>query len=291
MGAALQGRRIVVPETRELDLLARMIAAEGGEAVRCPLVAIVDAPDPAPVREWLYRFRDVPCDDLILLTGEGLRRLHAAARKAGLEGDWQRGLATARIITRGPKPVQALREPGLRAREPTTAGVIAALAHEDLRGRRVGVQLYPDNPNAELLDFLAGAGAMPDAVVPYAYAPKADSERVCAVIDMMAAGDVDVIAFTSSPQVRRLFAVAQAADCEATLRAALARTRVAAVGTVVAQTLRACGVAVAIAPSEAFFMKPLIRAIAAALAAAPAAPPDAAAGGIRLQKPAAAART
>src|SRR5579875_3298637 len=82
MGAALQGRRIVVPETRELDLLARMIAAEGGEAVRCPLVAIVDAPDPAPVREWLYRFRDVPCDDLILLTGEGLRRLHDAAREA-----------------------------------------------------------------------------------------------------------------------------------------------------------------------------------------------------------------
>jgi uroporphyrinogen-III synthase len=272
MGAALQGRRIVVPETRELDLLARMIAAEGGEAVRCPLVAIVDAPDPAPVREWLYRFRDVPCDDLILLTGEGLRRLHAAARKAGLEGDWRRGLATARIITRGPKPVQALRalglEPGLRAREPTTAGVIAALAHEDLRGRRVGVQLYPDNPNAELLDFLAGAGAVPDAVVPYAYAPKADSERVCAVIEMMAAGDVDVIAFTSSPQVRRLFAVAQAADCEATLRAALARTRVAAVGAVVAQTLRARGVAVAIAPPEAFFMKPLIRAIAGALAAA-----------------------
>src|SRR5579875_3462305 len=103
MGAALQGRRIVVPETRELDLLARMIAAEGGEAVRCPLVAIVDAPDPAPVREWLYRFRDVPCDDVILLSGEGLRRRHSGARKGRLAGDWRRGLATGRTITGGPK--------------------------------------------------------------------------------------------------------------------------------------------------------------------------------------------
>ena len=59
---------IALPETRELDRLARMLEEQGAETLRCPMVAIKDAPDPLPVREWLGRF---PFDDLILYTGEG----------------------------------------------------------------------------------------------------------------------------------------------------------------------------------------------------------------------------
>ncbi len=270
MQAALTGCRIVLPETRELDLLARLIEAEGGEAIRCPLVAIIDPPDPAPVAAWLERFLRDPGDDLILLTGEGLRRLDAAAGAAGIASGFRQALAHPRKITRGPKPAAALRalglEPDLRAPEPTTEGVIAALAAQDLRGRRVGVQLYPDTPNRRLLDFLAEAGARADPVLPYAYASAADAGRVVEIIDRMAEGGVDVIAFTSSPQVRRLFEVARISGREATLAAALARTQVAAVGPVVAAELEARQVKVAIAPQDAFFMKPLVRAIAAAIA-------------------------
>ena len=69
---ALSGRRIALPETRELDRLAHMLEEEGAETLRCPMVAIRDIPDPAPVRDWLMR---LPFDDLVLFTGEGLRRL------------------------------------------------------------------------------------------------------------------------------------------------------------------------------------------------------------------------
>ena len=48
---ALSGRRIALPETRELDRLARMLEEQGAETLRCPLIAIRDAPDPAPIRE------------------------------------------------------------------------------------------------------------------------------------------------------------------------------------------------------------------------------------------------
>jgi uroporphyrinogen-III synthase len=270
MQGSLTGRRIVVPETRELDLLARMIEAEGADAVRCPLVAIVDAPDPAPVAAWLDRFAGDPCDDLILLTGEGLRRLHASALAAGAEKAFLGALVHPRKITRGPKPARALRElglePDLRAVEPTTDGVIAVLSPLALQGRRVGVQLYPDNPNDKLLDFLAQAGARPDPVLPYAYASATETSRVIEIIDDMAAGRVDVIAFTSSPQVRRLFEVARTASREQTLQDGLALTRVAAVGPVVSAELEARQVKVAIAPQDAFFMKPLVRAIATAIA-------------------------
>jgi hypothetical protein len=50
VGGAMAGLRVVVPETRELEVLARMLERQGAEAIRCPLVAIIDAPDPAPWR-------------------------------------------------------------------------------------------------------------------------------------------------------------------------------------------------------------------------------------------------
>jgi uroporphyrinogen-III synthase len=49
----LSGRRIALPETREIEQLARMLEQQGAETLRCPMVAITDAPDPMPVREWL----------------------------------------------------------------------------------------------------------------------------------------------------------------------------------------------------------------------------------------------
>ena len=96
------------------------------------------------------------------MTGEGLRRLLGFARRLDLEPAFLNALGAARKITRGPKPVRALREIGLAADvpadEPTTEGVIAALERHDLTGRRVGVQLYPDNPNERLLKFLKVLG-------------------------------------------------------------------------------------------------------------------------------------
>jgi uroporphyrinogen-III synthase len=262
----LSGRRIALPETRELDRLVRMLEEQGADTLRCPMVAIKDAPDPQPIREWLTRF---PFDDLVLFTGEGLRRLHGFAQRFDLEQAFLDGLQAACKVSRGPKPERALRELGLksdlRAEEPTTDGLIATLSAHDLRGRRVGVQLYPNMPDTRFTDFLHNAGAEADPILPYVYAPAADDEKVVALIDQMASGGVDAIAFTSSPQVRRLFEVASANGREAVLRTALQTTAIAAVGPVVADELRRRGLNVTITPDHSYFMKPLVSAIAAAL--------------------------
>jgi len=270
MAEELSGRRIVVPETRELGQLVRMLEERGAEAVPCPMIAIRDVPDPAPVEAWLRCFADGACDDLVLMTGEGLRRLLGFARRFDLEPAFLVALGAARKITRGPKPVRALREIGLAsdvpADEPTTEGIIAAMGRHDLSGRRVGVQLYPDNANERLLKFLKGAGAEPDPVLPYVYASEADDARVIAVIAEMAAGRVDAIAFTSAPQVRRFRDVARASGREAELLQGFERIAVAAVGPIVAAELEALGVQVNIMPRDnTFFMKPLVRELAAAL--------------------------
>src|SRR4029077_7322089 len=115
MTEELSGRRIVVPETRELGQLVRMLEERGAEAIPCPMIAIRDAPDAEPVLDWLRWFVKGMCDDLVLMTGEGLRRLLGLARRTELESTFLDALHTARKITRGPKPVRALREVGLDA--------------------------------------------------------------------------------------------------------------------------------------------------------------------------------
>jgi uroporphyrinogen-III synthase len=262
----LSGRRMAIPESRELDRLARLLEAEGAETLRCPLVAITDTPDPLPVQEWLGRF---PFDDLIFYTGEGLHRLHSFARRFDLEAGFLDGLRSARKVTRGPKPERALRELGLksdlRTAAPTTEGLLATLSALDLRGRRVGVQLYPGAPETRLTGFLQGAGAEPDTVLPYVYASAAEDQHVIELIDRMAGGGVDVIAFTSSSQVERLFEVAKSAQREERLQNALQATAIAAVGPVVAEDLRRRGLEVTITPDHSYFMKPLVTAIVTAL--------------------------
>ena len=266
--ARLTGLTVMVPESRELDLFAGMLEGEGARTVRCPLVTILDLADPAPVEAWLHRLIAGSFDDLILLTGEGFRRLMGVADRAGIKAEAVAAVGQLRTIIRGPKPAKALREnglaPGISAEAPTTVGVIATLKGLDLRGRRVGVQLYPGNPNAPLLDALRAAGTTADTIVPYRYASDSETDAVATAIRTLAAGGADFIAFTSTPQIDRLVKVAEERGLQAELKAGLSRTRIAVAGPIVAKLLRDMGFAIAAMPESNFHMKPLLNAMAVA---------------------------
>lgn len=270
----LAGRTIALPETRELDRLAQLLEEEGARTLRCPLVAILDAPDERPGLAWLGALVAGELDDLIFLTGEGLRRLVALAERHGLRGPVVEALGRARTITRGPKPARALHElglgPTLPAAVPTSAGVMEALASLDLRGRRVGVQLYGEEPNRPLVEFLERAGATVSVVAPYVYASASDAGRVASFIDALAAGQLDAVAFTSASQVDRLWQVAREAGAEERLAAGLARVRVAAIGPIVIEALAARRVRVDVMPEKSFVMRRLVNALVEALGPVPA---------------------
>src|SRR3954447_8897113 len=210
----LKGRVIAIPETREVEIFASMLERRGATVVRCPMVAILDAPDPAPVLEWSRRFASGSCDDLILLTGEGLRRILSCIERnePALKDTFIKALGPVRKITRGPKPARVLRElgfkPDIAAEVPTTEGVINSLRSQDLKGHRVGLQLYGTEPNRPLVDFLEQAGASVSVVAPYVYADAADDQAVLTLISRLESGEIDAVAFTSTPQVERLFAIA-----------------------------------------------------------------------------------
>ena len=267
MAGALEGLRILVPETRELDLFVGMLEKEGAVALRCPLVRILDLTDTAEAETWITRLIAGEFKDVIWLTGEGLRRLLPIAERTGRRSAFVDALGKVRSIARGPKPVRALRElglvPGLQAAVPTSQGVIDALADEDISKRAIGVQLYPGDGGKFLLDSLANRGAIVFPVTPYRYASAADATQVADAIRALTGGKIDMIAFTSSPQVERLFEVAGETGLEQALHEAFARVRVAAIGPVVEDTLQRYGAVTVLRPESAFHLKPFVRAIAA----------------------------
>jgi uroporphyrinogen-III synthase len=270
MSDRLNGYRILILETREEAQFSRLLAEQGADVLQCPMFTIHDAPDPAPIEAWIRRFVATPCDDLVLMTGEGLRRLMKVARRTGVEQDFIAALARARKFARGPKPGRALREIGLEPQatteKPTSEGIAEMLARLDLGNHRVGLQLYPDRDHAALIGAITAQGAEVDAVLPYVYDAQAAETNIIAAIDEMARGAIDSIALTSSGQVRRLMEVARAHGCEDRLREGLKRTPIASVGPVVSDELKSHGLRTDISPAnDAFFMKPLISAMAIAL--------------------------
>jgi uroporphyrinogen-III synthase len=217
---------------------------------------------------------------MVLLTGEGLRRLMKVVRRIGVEQPFVAALGKARKFARGPKPGKALREIGLEPQvtteKPTSEGVADMLSRLDLKGRRLGLQLYPDKDHNVLIGAIKAQGAEVDTVLPYAYDAQAADANIITAIDEMAEGRIDAIALTNLGQIRRLIEVARARSCEDRLREGLERTPIASVGPAVSDELKSHGLRTDIYPAEdAFFMRPLISAMAVALAKNP---PRAAAG-------------
>jgi uroporphyrinogen-III synthase len=264
MSESLTNRTVALAEGRQLEDLARLLEAEGATALRYPLLSILDAPDSAPVLDWVRDLIAGRFALVVLMTGEAVRRLLTLAEREGIRDELVAALGRAPTLTRGPKPARALQEIGLlptrTARTPTTDGVIATLRDDELAGRIVGYTLA-GVPNPALEQYLRESGATPRPVLTYVYAPASSADRVRELIERMANDGVDVLVFTSSPQVDRLFEVAKEIGAQASLDAGLARTRIAAIGPVVADTLLAKGRKPDICPEQGWVMKNLVRQI------------------------------
>src|ERR1700736_2494112 len=274
MADRLNGYRILILETREEAQFSRLLIEQGADVLQCPMFTIHDAPDSKPIEAWIRRFIEKPCDDLVLMTGEGLRRLMKVARRIDIEQDFIAAVGRARKFARGPNPGRALREIGLEPQvtteKPTSEGIAEMLSRADLGGHRVGLQLYPDKDHSVLIEAIKAQGAEVDTVLPYVYDAQVADANIVTAVDEMAQGRIDAIALTSSGQVRRLIDVAQAHGCQARLREGLARTPIASVGPVVSDELKSHGLRTDVYPAnDAFFMKPLISAMAAALGRSP----------------------
>src|ERR1700730_2065820 len=92
----LDGYRILILETREEAQFSRLLTEQGADVLQCPMFTIHDAPDSAPIEAWIRRFIENPYDDLVLMTGEGLRRLMKVGRRTELDRDFIAAVGKAR---------------------------------------------------------------------------------------------------------------------------------------------------------------------------------------------------
>src|SRR5882672_11869635 len=182
MADRLNGYRILILETREEAQFSRLLTEQGADVLQCPMFTIHDAPDPAPIEAWIKRCVDAPFDDLVLMTGEGLRRLMKVVRRIGIEPEFIAALRKARKFARGPKPGRALREIGLEPQvtteKPTSEGIVEMLSGLDLTGHRIGLQLYPDKDPTALTGPTTARGAEVNILFPFVSAARAPEASI-----------------------------------------------------------------------------------------------------------------
>lgn len=265
MTASLDGKVIATTEARRARELATLIEKLGGVPYSVPAVREVPRADREPALAVLDEILRGEISAIVFLTGVGTRAFLGLASERGARDRLVAALSTMLVAARGPKPLAVLREAGVRAdvipAEPTSEGLLHALGAHRLDGKAVAVQLYgEDNPT--LVDGLTAMGTRVRELPLYEWALPEDLTPLRGLIRDVVAGSVDVLAFTSSPQVRHLFAVARSvAQCNELADALRERVTVASIGPVCDTALAAEGITPAVRAPKGT-MGALVHAIA-----------------------------
>jgi len=263
--ASLGGKIIAITEARRAAELASLIRKLGGVPYSAPAVREVPRRDLGPALGVLARICRDEVSMIIFLTGVGTRAFLDLAADKGKRGALVMALEKMVVVARGPKPAAALREAGIRLdlapREPTSEGLMQALAGHDLDGKLVAVQLYGDD-NPVLVEGLRARGATVLDIPLYEWALPEDQGPLIRLVRDLLDGKIDVVAFTSSPQIKHLFAVAAELGLRAELAGALRdKAVVAVIGPVCQATLAEQGIVPRIQPDKGT-MGALVHAIA-----------------------------
>src|SRR4051812_38569018 len=107
----LAERRILLFGPPDLDSVARHLRDLGADVQRFELSATGST---RSLETWISDLIEGAFDDVLFLTGQGVRVLVEFALQSGREDEVQRALSRARIVAAGSKTRSALAEIGLR---------------------------------------------------------------------------------------------------------------------------------------------------------------------------------
>jgi len=264
MAKPLAQLTVAILEHRFTKEFSTLLERFGATVYACPLLEEKPVENREELESFVKQVTSGKLDAMIFLTGVGARFLISASESIGLKNQFLEALNKLTIVVRGPKPVAALRQFGVRVdvipENPTTEGVIEALRTQSLQDRRVGVQLY-GTPNPQFISSLESRGAVVMAVQVYAYGAAADTSAVNALISKIMNDEIQVIAFTSGPQVRMLLDLARQLGRSEDVIAKLQDTVIASVGEVTSRALEEQGLVPKIVPKQ-----PKMGALAQAIA-------------------------
>jgi len=244
----LFGRRIVVSRAREqASVFAEKLESLGAETIEFPVIKIAPPADYGPLDRALGRLDSYRW--VIFTSENGVKSFFSRLREKG--GDI-RELKGAAICAIGPKTKEILEERGLRV-DYMPSEYRAEAVVEQLQGRvMAGDEVLLPRANiarSVLPEALEKMGALVDSVD--AYKTVRGDGDVPLLKEQLAAGEVDMITFTSSSTVRNLVAMLDEKPEGVAL---------AAIGPITAATIRDHGLKVAV-EAEEYTIDGLIKAI------------------------------
>jgi uroporphyrinogen III methyltransferase / synthase len=240
----LFGKRIVLTRAREQAReFSQLLAAYGAEPIEAPTIQIVPPVSWQAIDQAIDRLGEY--DWLIFTSVNGvipfMDRLHGAGKDS-------RALAHLRVCAIGPRTAEEVARygltPDLVPSEFQAEGVLTVLAERDLRGKKILI------PRAEvareiLPEQLRRMDAEVDVIAVYrTIAPAADLSRLMELIE---AGKIDVVTFTSSSTVRNFVDMIGGRDQARRLGS---KTTIGCIGPITAQTAEQYGLTVTIMPPE-----------------------------------------
>jgi uroporphyrinogen-III synthase len=263
----LAGFTVAVTAHRRRHELATLLERHGAKVLLAPAIRITPLADDELLHAATKQCIDAPIDIAVVTTGIGFRGWMEAADGWGLGEPLRERLATAHVVARGPKARGAIRAAGLAdafhpASECSTECLEYLLTH-GVAGKRVAIQLHGE-PIPGFADTLRDAGADIVEVPVYRWTPHEDGAALRRLVELVAAGTVDAVTFTSAPAVTSVLNTARDMGHEDQFVAALRGPVMAAcVGNVTASPLTRRGIDTT--QPERYRLGALVRAVTAEL--------------------------
>lgn len=242
-------------ESRRADDMHRMIEKFGGIPHVSPSMREVPVEPNRDAIDFAHEVMTGQISVVVLMTGVGFRYLMRAIEK---HVDTQRFLDSLSDITtvcRGPKPVAAMRQFGLkpthRAPEPNTWRELLQTidASVSVANQTVGLQEYGIT-NTSLVAGLEARGASVRPLRVYGWEFPEDVAPMEENLRALAAGERDILLLTSAHQAVNMLRMAERLGIVDELRSGLERTAIVSIGPTTSEMLSECDIHVDFEPSH-----------------------------------------
>lgn len=265
-GKNFAGLNVASFESRRGKEMAMLIEKFGGVPHVSPSMREVPLKENQPAIDFANRVITGQIDIVVFMTGVGFNHLLAAIDRKVDKQQFFDALSDIVTITRGPKPVAAMREVGLtptiKVPEPNTWREILQTIDTEIHiaNQTLVVQEYGVT-NASLVAGLEARGANVEALHVYDWDLPEDIGPLAANIQKVIDGDIDVSMFTSANQLNHVLKLAERQGQLEALSAALRGTVICSVGPTMSERLRDLGYPVDVEPAHPK-MGPLVAAAA-----------------------------
>lgn len=250
-----QGMRVVSFESRNSEQMAHLIEQNGGKPLVAPSMQEVPLGQNREALTFGHKLISGQVDAVVFLTGIGTATLFQILETAHPLPALIQAFSKTRLLARGPKPLEELRQRGLSSvttiSDPGTwRDVLETLDQQgSLEGKTVAVQ-ESGATNKELTEGLVSRGARVLRVPVYRWTLPENLEPLRKALKAVIGGQADVVLFTNSNQINHVLQFAQEEGLEKEFREALSHTVVASVGPVCTQFLDEYGVPVDLEPEH-----------------------------------------